>query len=124
MKYILALLMIVSFGAKADDWNTTDKLLGGVALAATAIDFGQTRWISEHCNAQERIDCHGEDNPLIGKHPSMGRVNAYFTVVPIAAFIIADNISSEHRLVFLSIAAGIEVAVTAHNAHVGYHMAF
>lgn len=126
MRLLLAFAMSVLplFAKAGDDWNTSQKMIGGAALAATFIDYGQTRWIAIHCNDRERVNCYGEINPLLGRHPSVGRVNTYFAIVPALEFVIADNLSSEKRTVFLSAIAGLEIGITAHNAHVGYRISF
>lgn len=114
--------MLLCPTAHAEPWTPTQQAIGAVALAATVIDFGQTRWIAIHCNTRERLNCVGEQNPILGKTPTVGMVNLYFAVVPIGAFFVADHI--EHRTLFLAIAAGLEIAVTAHNARVGFRMSF
>ena len=107
MRFLLAILLCLPVFAHADDWNTTDKLLGGIALGATVLDYGQTKWVAE---CKNRTGC-SEGNPLLGAHPSVSRVNGYFVIVPVAAF-------------FLAAAAAMEVTIVAHNYHVGAHFSF
>jgi hypothetical protein len=125
VRYILAFLLFGPLSAFADDWTLPQYSLGAVALAATVVDYGQTRWIAENCHEPIRKGCYGEVNPILGRHPSIGKVNAYFAIVPATQYLIADGLlSGTRRTAFLGVIAGLEIAVTAHNAKVGYRMSF
>ena len=41
--------------------------------ASIATDWGQTRYIASHPQQYEEVE-----NPFLGRHPSMGKVNAWF----------------------------------------------
>lgn len=81
------------------------------------VDYGQTRSIVGHPSLYEQ-------NPLLGEHPTIGRVNRHFVLSALAAYLIADNLSSEHRTWFLRGLALVQVGIVAHNVSLGIRMDF
>jgi uncharacterized protein YfiM (DUF2279 family) len=116
MKALLTLLLAVCFSAHADDWTTEQKALGAIALTATVVDYGQTRGLV--------LDHRNEGNRVLGKHPSMGKVNAYFAAVSVLGYLVADNLSSDNRTTFLVLASGIEIYQIGQNKYLGCRIAF
>jgi hypothetical protein len=99
-------------------WTSEQKTLAGVALVATAIDYGQTRFIAKNTWTQH------ETNPFMARYPSMGSVNTHFIVLPIAAYLILDNISSENRTWALRMISAVEIGFVAHNYSLGIKTSF
>lgn len=90
-------------------------------MTALVIDYGQTRGIvKEISEGRDRW----EANPIIGKTPSYGRVNAYFIAVPIVSYLILDNIPSEQRTWALRAMTALEVSMIAHNYAIGIRTNF
>lgn len=91
-KWLFIIILLFSSCASNHPWTRGDSIRQGVALAAIGIDWMQTRKIAmektsttytEHSNGSSSLVYNGrpkwnENNPLLGKHPSIGRVNAYF----------------------------------------------
>jgi hypothetical protein len=114
----LALCLWASTAQGGEAWDTTDKALGAAALTLWVVDFGQTRYIAKNPYR------YYEYNPLLGKHPSVSRVNKVFIAGGIAGYLFADYLSSDNRKGFLATFAVIELAVTRHNRYVGIKLEF
>ena len=104
--------------ALAQDWDKTDLTLGAVALTATVIDWGQTRTIAKNPHLYHEI------NPILGRHPSVGRVDAYFAGVIVGGAVVAHLLPGQYRKWFLGGVAVLEIAVTAHNKNIGIGISF
>jgi hypothetical protein len=115
---LLILIAFAPLSNAGEPWDGTDKALGAAALTLWAVDFGQTRYIANN------PDRFYENNPLLGKHPSVSRVNNYFIGVGIAGYLLADHLSSANRKMFLATFAVIELGVTRHNRYVGIKIDF
>jgi hypothetical protein len=77
IKLILASLfmyfcMITYCYAWFDKFDTYDYVGQGVVTGSIALDWLQTHQIATHPNQWS------ETNPILGKHPSVGKVNSYF----------------------------------------------
>lgn len=115
---LLALCLGMARPALAQDWDKTDLTLGAVALTATVIDWGQTRYIAKH------PQLFHEKNPILGLHPSVGRVNTYFTGAIVGGAVVAHLLPGQYRKWFLGGVAVLEIGVTAHNRHIGIGVSF
>ena len=117
---VLSILLIWLPGRSlaGEPWDGTDKALGAAALTLWAVDFGQTRYIAKN------PDRFYENNPLLGKHPSVSRVNNYFVGVGIAGYLFANYLSSDNRKMFLATFSVVELGVTRHNRYVGIKVDF
>ena len=62
--------------------NFCIDLVSFLAVSLLVIDWGQTRYIAHNLHK------YYETNPILGKHPSVGRVDTYFTTV-IAGYTLA-----------------------------------
>jgi hypothetical protein len=117
MRHLLILLSFIGC-ANAEPWDTTDKVLGTAAVATIIVDWGQTRYIAKH------PDQYDENNIILGKHPSVEKVNAYFVGYIASTLLIADWLSTPNRKLFLGVISVFEIAVTAHNRSIGLKVAF
>jgi hypothetical protein len=122
VNFIIGVVLVMSFtsiflDARADDWTPQQKTIAAIGLTATVIDYGQTRYIASHPGLVEY-------SPLMGRHPSNGRIALNFIVLPAISYLIADNLSSEHRTVFLYAVTGIEIGMVGRNAYLGYGVKF
>jgi len=118
MKTLIAVALALStFAAQADEWTTEQKTIAAVGMTATVIDYGQTRYIASKPYLHEY-------NPIMGRHPSNGRIAANFIIMPLLAYVIADNLSSEHRTMFLYTVSTIEVGMVGRNAYLGFGVKF
>jgi hypothetical protein len=88
-----------------------------LAMALTAADWGQTRYISTHPSYYEL-------NPILGRHPSLGRVNGYFllgeAMLPVARYALPDKWGT--RVMYATIA--VEAGWVGKNARIGIKFNF
>ena len=117
MNKLILILCLLPLSAQAD-WDRVDYLLGTTAVAALVVDWGQTRYIAKHPEA------YREMNIFLGEHPSVGRVNTYFTGVIIGTVVLANWLTPANRKVFLGTITGVELLVTNHNRGLGVKIAF
>lgn len=99
-----------AFGA--DDWRRE------LAFAAvTWIDWQQTHDIANHQGMYEL-------NPLLGRHPSAGRIDRYFAAGLLTHLAVSAVLPSPYRAGFQRASITIECAVVARNAYLGLHVRF
>lgn len=119
---IVAALLFLFFAASpvwaTDSWDRTDIMLGAVALTATVVDWGQTRYIAKH------PDQFRERNSSLGEHPGTGRIDTYFAGVMVGSAVIAHILPSHYRKWFLGSLAVLEIGVTMHNRNIGIKVSF
>ena len=114
----LAALLAVTINAQAaDDWSTTDKALAASAMTAYALDWAQTRDIANHPDLYET-------NPLLGRHPSNGKINIHFIGTGLITLGIAHVLPSTYRKLFLTGVVVVEARFISHNAHLGLKVRF
>jgi hypothetical protein len=89
-----------------DDLNTA---LTVTALAAHAADWNQTLQIARNPNS------YYERNVVLGSHPSVSQVNAYFAVSAIGLLVLSQYLSPQDRTVLLGAWTAIEVYVVGRN---------
>lgn len=97
------------------DWSTLDKTLLATSTAANVVDWGQTRTIAMN------PDQWRERNPLLGEHPSVGRVNNYFIARLILAPVLAHYLP-EYRTIILSLWLATGVGYSGYNHSIGIRM--
>lgn len=112
MNIIIFLLCLVPSVSLAQ-W----KPLAASAATFTVIDWAQTRYITQHPQFYET-------NPILGKHPSIGRVNTYFAGALIGGTLLTLALPERDRKWFLGGVTALEVGVTAHNANIGIRVDF
>ena len=114
----LALVLVPSLCRAADPWETTDYALAGAALAALAVDWGQTRYIAK--NTQR----YNETNPMLGSTPSVGKVDTYFIGAMVGTVALAHVLPGEWRQLFLGGVLALELGVVNQNRSLGIKVAF
>ena len=114
----LAFVLFPSLSQAADPWETTDYALAGAAVAALAVDWGQTRHIAK--NPQR----FAETNPILGPSPSVGKVDAYFVGAMVGTVALAHVLPSDWRQLFLGGVLALELSVVNQNRSLGIKMAF
>jgi hypothetical protein len=121
VKYALfALFISLSCPAHADDWTSTDtKLLAG-ALALQVIDWGQTRDMVR----RPQIEDFHENNPLLGKNPSIGRVDRYFALRMAGTVGLSYALPQRYRRWFLGGMIVIDSLYIINNHQIGLRAEF
>src|SRR5574337_410575 len=115
-----ALLLAVSMStllplrATANDstrtWTATDTVIEASFAAALGADWLQTRQIT-HAGL--------ETNPILGKHASRSKVDAYFATSLAGHALIAAALPRPYRTVWQCIWIGIETEVVRQNYELG-----
>ncbi len=67
------LALVVATAPRPEAWTTADTVLQGAFVAAVAVDYLQTRSFLLHDNPAESW----EQNPLLGRHPSMTKLTLF-----------------------------------------------
>ena len=117
-KFILALLLLVSSSAFADEWSTGDTYREATFQTLWAIDALQTHTIAEN------PDQWNEENSYLGLHPTIGAVNRYFLVGSVLHAGIAYLLPEKYRAPFQYVTIGSEVGYVAHNYSIGISAKF
>ncbi|HET8689056.1 MAG TPA: hypothetical protein VFM18_20795 [Methanosarcina sp.] len=116
--YKFIFLMLLSFPAMADEWTQADATREAVYLAVDIIDWAQTRNIARNPNKWY------EQNNILGNHPSVEKVDAYFATMALAHIAISYALPSEYRRTFQYITIGIEIGYIHHNYSMGINAKF
>ena len=121
MKELLLLWVGLSYPAvclAAEPWDRTDIALGLTSTAALVVDWGQTRYIAKHPK-----QC-SETNPYLGEHPSIGRVDAYFTGVIVGNLLLGNWLTPDKRKLLFGAVIVTELLVIGKNRAVGIKVEF
>ena len=113
----LALVLSCCNPCYGGDWTLADS---GRQIAVTALlsaDWVQTRQIAEHPE-------YCESNAILGRHPSIGAVNAYFVSVAGVHAAISYLLPATWRREWQYITLGVEGAMVANNARLGVKFRF
>ena len=117
MRAALLLLAALALPCKAEDWTREDSYRQAAIAVLQVVDWGQTRYIAKHPEFHEV-------NPLIGKHPSIGRVNNYFAISIPANAAISALIPSKYRTLWQTGRLMVQVSLVSYNKGVGIGMEF
>jgi hypothetical protein len=95
----------------ASAWEkTSDKnKLEALYLLLHGADWAQTRTIAKN------PDLYHETNPLLGQHPSVGKVNNYFLATGLAHALLADKLPPNLAKLFQYGTIGLETGVAGKN---------
>ncbi len=117
MKTLALCLLLLALPAQARDWTNEELGWGAAAAAVRLADWAQTR------NIVRNPDRFREVNPLIGEHPSRGRVDGVF-ILGSALLFAAAHYFPEYRKSILQVYVVIGGGVVARNASIGVKMSF
>lgn len=88
---LLGFLLALTNPCHAGDWTTGDTWRQSGATVLIMADWAQTRYTVKH-----PADLYASDS-VIGRHPSMGAVNKYFTAAIVANFVISWQLPAAYR---------------------------
>lgn len=134
------LLVVVLFFTSSsvyafDDWTKTDYALQSVYTVLHVIDWGQTRYMSQHyqtskikynnnacyygkCSYTENTEYY-EINPILGAKPHTSTVDLYFITTLIGHTVISYILPSSYRKVWQGVTIGLEGSVVGYNISAG-----
>ena len=114
---LIALLTPIPSLAR-DPWTKGDTYREITAFTLRAIDWKTTRGIAR--NPDEYI----EANPLLGEHPSVGKVNTYFIITSIVHPVISYYLPRDYRTAFQYISIGVSGTASVVNLWSGLEVKF
>lgn len=126
MKTIFAtILLLFTASSHADEWTKSDSVREATYLALHIADWGQTRNIVHRSNT----GCDGgatciEKNPILGRNPSISRVDTYFAITALAHVAISYALPKVWRQGWQYVSIGMEAAVVGHNYSLGLKVDF
>lgn len=106
-------------GIFRSDFDTADKILLGASTLALAGD-----WLTTVDAVRRRNEGYEERNAILGRHPSVGRVNTYTAGVGLANALIASQLPPKLRKVWLGGFTAMELAAMLHNKSGGLRFNF
>jgi hypothetical protein len=119
MKTFILFLFLLPSVAFAQ-WTTEQRTLAAITATAFVIDYGQTNdLVFRQRHRDCSVGCYTERNPILGRHPTRARMNAYFALTPVVTYLVLDNINSESRTWALRGLTAIEIAAVGNNIHLG-----
>ena len=102
----------------ADEWTAEQRYMGAALAAVTVVDWAQTRYIADSAGR------FYETNPVLGKAPSMRRVDTYFAASMLIGAAVLDALPTEYRDMALKAGLVLEVLVVSNNARIGVGVKF
>lgn len=113
MKYLLAIIFLVLTTCNPvyafDEWTNRDTVTQAAYATVHGIDWLQTREIAEHPQS------FYEKNPILGLHPTRGRVDVYFATTYLLHHGIAYVLPKEYRANWQNVWIGLELATIVGN---------
>lgn len=100
-------------------WSASDIVLAGAFTTTLLLDAGQTRGL-----ARGGWEGYSEANPLLGPHPSVGRINVYTAVAGLTVLGVAAAVPARARPWVLGAALAVEALTVARNAREGIAITF
>lgn len=115
--FLFSVLLLRSSIVKADEWKTADTALLSGAVVMLSVDWAQTLYIVNH-------PAYHETNPLLGRHPSSGKVNLYFAGAIATTIGASILLPEKYRRFALGSLIVMETYVVIRNNSIGVGMAF
>jgi hypothetical protein len=127
----LLLLLLSSPAFAADPWTTADTWRETAYLVVDAVDWLQTRNMARsNWTARVYGDTWYQDhyisevNPIMGKHPSVKRVDRFFALEMLTHFGFAYALPKDWRAGFQYVSIGVELGFVQHNRTMGISAKF
>lgn len=111
-------LLVAGPARAADAWSRQDVALQATYAVLHVVDWGQTRYIAGH--PEEFY----EHNPILGRHPSEGEVNAYFAGTLVAHTLVTHFLPAKYRPWWQGVTIAVEGAAVGWNFNAGIKVDF
>lgn len=105
-------------GMAADEWSKRDIWAELAWQGLWAVDYLQTRTIAKN------PDRYWEANPLLTRHPSVTKVDAYFLTLALLHLFITDRLPKEHRPIWQILSITTSVVLMVNNFSIGIKIKF
>lgn len=124
---VTAALLCVVVPAKAESWNTEEAVLEVVWQGLHLLDWGTT------LDIVSRPDEYHEINPILGDHPSRGKVNLYMglgaVLHPLVTHVLPRDaevfgLSFKPRRIWQGVTIMVSGACVANNFSIGLRLNF
>lgn len=109
--FILLCAILARPALAGDPWSDADVKREIAYLAVDSVDWGQTLYTARHPTLAH------ENNPLLGRHPSVAEVNRYFVLTMAAHVAITNAIPSRWRERWQITSIVWEFAITSDNTY-------
>jgi hypothetical protein len=83
-----------------DEWSRADRQREAVFVAVAALDWLTTRNMARNCSETYKAGAYYENNSILGRCPSLGRVNGYFASMVVLHAGIVTALPSNYRAGF------------------------
>lgn len=113
MRTLLLALLLFSSQAHSQEY---DKSLLVTSTGLLLVDWLQTRSIAR--NPRDYVEL----NPILGPHPTVGRVNTHFAAAIALNYLISENLSGKTKTGWLIGITILEGTVTARNMGIGIRL--
>ena len=121
MKIILLtamfVLLLVNI-AQPFEWSKEDTIREITWQVLHVMDWGQTLDIARQPHKYQEL------NPVLGKHPSVGKVNTYMALSAVAHLGISLALPKEYRKWFQYVTIGMTGSLVIHNHSIGLRIKF
>lgn len=126
----ILLLLATSVAHAGDDWTREDTHRQAALTALFVVDWAQTRWSIKH---NEEFPCeknaqpcgfYKEQNPFLGEHPNIGKVNNLIGASIIGHAAIAYMLPRGWREGWQYVWIGIEINAVYYNHSAGIKLKF
>jgi hypothetical protein len=125
MKKIIALLCLLLPLAANAQWTPEQRTLATATAILLVVDYGQTRdliYRQQHRDCS--VGCYQEQNPILGKQPNRGKVNAYFVLTPLVTYAALNYLGTDARTWALRGLVTLEAASVGKNFHLGLSLRY
>lgn len=118
MKILTVFMALTCFSCTTTPakWTKSEKVKEACWMILHAVDYKQTQYAMGKPNEFKEL------NPLLGEHPSEGRLNTFALVGAILH--IASTHYIENRSIWLNITLGIKIICVGNNFYVGAKVEF
>lgn len=119
MKLIISIVLVLVLSCNAyAEMTKSDVALMSTYSVLHIIDWGQTRYISHNG------DRYYEMNPILGKHPSTDKVDAYMISTFLGMWALAYVIPEPYKKFFIGSGIVLEGGLAIHNNNIGIKIDF
>lgn len=115
---LICIAMVLAGLNNAYGADREDEALVASSVVLLAADWMQTRTIAKNPSRWS------ETNPILGEHPSVGKVNAYFAAAIVGTIGLAIALPKPERRMFLGLLTVTEAYVIFRNNNVGIGLTF